>query len=139
MLESLALVALLSTGTPAALQTPTAPIVTSRANGVLWDYPDAEAPTVTFRLCLDTQPCVTRTVDEAKQATLDPTTPAGNSTYGWKFPPLEIGAVHTVTAQACLVGTTEPECSLVSPETTVTFRAVAAPNDPQRLRLQEMK
>jgi hypothetical protein len=76
------------------------PPVATTLDSYAWDYTDAQivaGAVVRFELCLDAQPCVSKTPAEAKHA-------SGPNVYAYKFPPMLSGP-HTISVKACNVDT----------------------------------
>jgi hypothetical protein len=113
------LIALLVFVLPVQAQTPVATVLDS----VAWDYTDAAiaAGGVTrFELCLDSSPCVSKTLAEAKHA-------SGPIVYAYKLPALLPGS-HTLTIKAC-----NPD--LCSAPLAITFRFAVTPDPVTNTRL----
>ena len=99
------------------------PPVATTLDAVAWDYTDAQIASggvTRFELCLDSLPCVGKTVAESKHA-------SGPSVYAYRLPAMLPGD-HTLTIKAC-------NADLCSAPLALSFRFAVTPDPVTGARL----
>ena len=97
--------------------------VATTLDSVAWDYTDAQIASggvTRFELCLDSQPCLSKTVAEAKHA-------SGPNVYAYTLPAMLPGD-HTLTIKAC-------NADLCSAPLALSFRFAVTPDPVTGARL----